>query len=101
MKAYLRRKGPQDSSSWRPVKWYRVSAKRWVANLDAQLQGSTELPGLRYFRTAIGAPIVPFSGQLSVLGRRFLCGVLQVPGRALEKVSLTNCRLEFSWGGGP
>ena len=42
-------------SEWRPTTWYRVAAKRWAANADAQIEGSSNLPGLSFFRTAWGS----------------------------------------------
>ena len=54
-RAYLsRHKKSQDAGhSWRPTKIYRAAAKRWAVNIDCQLQHSTVLPGLSFFRKSL------------------------------------------------
>ena len=39
-----------NPTSWKPVTWHRLAARKWALAIDNQLQYSTEYAGLKYFR---------------------------------------------------
>lgn len=72
--------GVAQSMSWRPVKYHRVAAKRWLSNLDNGIRCTTGGPGLALFSYDAARPeragwrTWPFLGISQDLGSDGNCG---------------------------
>lgn len=56
-RAWLHRgKETVKAGSWKPIKKYRLGAKKWAMAVDNQIRGSSRFAGLSRFRPQLGSP---------------------------------------------